>query len=180
MLYGTRVTLRARVASDVDVLTAELHDDVATRSRAAGTAWRPLVLGEVSPFGPHESREDAAHFSVVERATGELLGAGLLWGIDTHNRVAHIGISLRPQHCGKGFGTDVLGVLSDYGFSTLGLHRLQLETLADNLAMAGAAKAAGFTFEGTMRESSWVTGRFTDDIVFGLLADEWQAAKSSG
>jgi RimJ/RimL family protein N-acetyltransferase len=179
MLHGTTVTLRARAASDVDVLTAELHEDVATRSRAAGTPWRPLALGEPSPFGPHEPRADIVEFSVVERATGELLGATLLWGIDPHNRSAHLGVSLRPQHCGKGFGTDVLKVLCEYAFVTLGLHRLQLETLEDNLAMIGSARSAAFTQEGTTKESAWVSGRFLDDVVFGLLARDWIAAPSS-
>jgi RimJ/RimL family protein N-acetyltransferase len=179
MLHGKRVTLRARLASDVDVLTAELHEDVVARSRSMPTPWRPLVLGEASPFGPHEPRADIAEFSVVERGSGELLGAALLWGIDAHNRSAHLGISLRPQCCAKGFGTDVLGVLCEYGFVTLGLHRMQLETLADNDAMIGAAKGAGFAQEGTMRSSSWVSGQFQDDVVFGLLVDDWSNRKSS-
>jgi RimJ/RimL family protein N-acetyltransferase len=177
MLHGKRVTLRARATSDVDVLTAELHDDVATRSRAAGTAWRPLALGERSPFGLQEPRPDIAEFSVVELASGELLGAALLWGIDSHNRSAHFGISLRPKHRGQGFGTDVLEVLCEYSFMSLGLHRVQLETLADNPAMIGAARSVGFTHEGTMSESAWVSGQFHDDVVYGLLAPDWIAAR---
>jgi RimJ/RimL family protein N-acetyltransferase len=176
MLHGKRVTLRGRLASDVDVLTAELHEDVETRSRASGAPWRPLTLGEVSPFGPREPRDEVVEFSVVDRAAGELLGTALVWGIDNHNRSAHLGVSLRPQHCRKGFGTDVLEVLCGYAFSTRGLHRLQLETLADNPGMIGAAKAAGFRHEGTTRESAWVSGTFLDDVIFGLLADDWLAS----
>lgn len=131
------------------------------------------MLGEPSPFCPHEPREDSAEFSVVDRSSGELVGAALLWGIDNHNRAAHLGISTRPQHWDKGYGTDVLRVLCAYGFSTRGLHRLQLETLADNYAMIGAAKAAGFVLEGTQRESSWVSGEFLDDVIFGLVIDDW-------
>ncbi len=177
MLHGARVTLRARIASDVDVLTAELHEDVATRSRAGGTPWRPVGVGEPAPYGPQEPREDRVDFSVVERASDELLGVAQLWGIDTHNRSAHIGISLRPRSRGKGFGTDALAVLCAYAFETRGLHRLQLETLEDNEAMIGAARSVGFAPEGTMRESAWVSGRFHDDIVYGLLAHEWAAAR---
>jgi RimJ/RimL family protein N-acetyltransferase len=139
-------------------------------------AWRPAGLGEAPPYGPQEAREDRVDFSVVERASDELLGVAQLWGIDTHNRSAHIGISLRPRHCGKGFGTDVLGVLCDYAFATRGLHRLQLETLADNEAMIGAARSVGFAPEGTLHEAAWVGGRFLDDAVYGLLAQDWVPA----
>jgi RimJ/RimL family protein N-acetyltransferase len=67
----------------------------------------------------------------------------------------------------------VIRVLCHYGFVVLGLHRLQLETLADNAAMIAAATRCGFTLEGTLRRAAWVTGEFLDEIVMGLLADEW-------
>jgi len=57
----------------------------------------------------------------------------------------------------------------------LGLHRLQIETLADNEAMIAAAAANGFQHEGTLRRSSWVDGDFADDAIYGLLDGEWMA-----
>ena len=86
----------------------------------------------------------AVCFSVVELSSDELAGETLLWGIDTHNRTAHVGISLRPAFRNRGLGTDVLRVLCGYGFAVRGLHRLQLETLADNTAMIQAATRVGF------------------------------------
>jgi RimJ/RimL family protein N-acetyltransferase len=70
-------------------------------------------------------------------------------------------------------GTDVVRVLSHYGFVVLGLQRLQIETLAENGAMICAATRNGFKHEGTLRRSAWVNGEFADEIVLGLLADEW-------
>ena len=88
---------------------------------------------------------------------------------------AHIGVSLLPAFRGRGFGSDVVGVLCAYGFSVLGLHRLQAETIADNRAMQRAAMKSGFVLEGTMRRSAWVDGDFVDDVLLGLLATEWHA-----
>ena len=53
------------------------------------------------------------------------------------------------------------------------MHPLQLETLADNHAMIAVAGKLGFTREGATRGSSWVNGRFADDVIFGLLAEEF-------
>jgi RimJ/RimL family protein N-acetyltransferase len=173
VLQGRRVALRARADGDVPILHSELPEDVEARSRASGAAWRPLPL-EHSPFRPSDARAEVAEFSVVDRETEELLGMAMLWGIDAHNRRAHVGISLRPRFHSMGYGTDVLETLCAYAFSYLGLHRLQLETLADNEAMIGAATHAGFRIEGTAREHSWVAGRFADDVTLGILADEWK------
>jgi RimJ/RimL family protein N-acetyltransferase len=180
MLRGSKIAVRARHATDIEVLHAELYDDVATRSRADSRAWRPIPPdSSASPYHVTGPADDAACFSVVELEREELAGEALLWGIDTHNRMAHLGISLRPAFRGRGLGTDVVRVLCHYGFVVLGLHRLQLETLADNAAMIAAATQSGFAHEGTLRRSAWVTGAFVDEIVMGLLADEWLPAASS-
>jgi len=107
---------------------------------------------------------------------GELAGEALLWSIDTHNRSAHIGVSLRPAYRGRGLGTDVVRALCGYGFRVRGLHRLQIETLTDNVAMVRAAIRAGFTREGTLRRSAWFDGGFLDEAVLGLLVSEWDMA----
>ena len=161
MLRGEKVDLRSRSDADVAVLHAELYDDVPTRSRADSRPWVPLSADSpASPYRAAEPAADVAVFSVVECAGGELAGEALLWGIDLHNRAAHLGVSLRPGFRGRGLSVDVLRVLCRYGFGTRGLHRLQLETLADNQPMIKAAMRVGFTHEGTLRGGAWVDGAF--------------------
>jgi RimJ/RimL family protein N-acetyltransferase len=176
MLRGDRVGLRARHETDVPILQSELYDDVATRSRADSRPWRPISPGSAaSPYRITDPTDDVAYFSVVELAGNELAGEALLWGIDSHNRTAHLGISLRPAFRGRGLGTDVVRVLCNYGFTVRGLQRLQVDTLADNAAMISAATHVGFAREGTLRRSAWVNGDFADEVVLGLLASEWDA-----
>ncbi|GAA1854682.1 GNAT family N-acetyltransferase [Asanoa iriomotensis] len=175
MLRGEKVLLRARRDEDVPVLHADLYDDVEMRSKADGRPWRPIPPGSpASPFTPSAPSDDAAVFSVVRLADDALAGEGLLWGIDPHNRVAHVGLSLRPAMRGGGLGTDAVQVLCRYGFQVRGLHRLGLETLAGNAAMIAVAERVGFRREGTLRQNAWVDGEFLDEAVFGLLAAEWR------
>jgi RimJ/RimL family protein N-acetyltransferase len=174
VLHGQLTMLRARLPADVPVLHAELHDDVANHVLAASGPWRPISpAAENGPFSIRASRDEVAAFSVIELATGALAGSALLWRIDSHNRNAHIGLTLLPVVRGRGLGLDVVNVLCGYAFSILGLNRLQLETASDNEPMLKTARKAGFTEEGVQRQARWTIGRFTDDVVFGLLADEW-------
>ncbi|MFG2194667.1 GNAT family N-acetyltransferase [Streptomyces sp. NPDC048639] len=172
MMRGKRTELRARREADVPVLHA-LHDDVATRCREDSVPWQPIAPGTRSPFAVAEPSDTAAPFSVVDLDSGELAGAALLWGIDAHNRKAHLGISLLPAFRGRGLGSDVVHVLCEYGFAVRGMQRLQVETMADNAPMIAAATKTGFTIEGTLRRSSWVYGACADVVVLGLLAHEW-------
>ncbi|MFF2964419.1 GNAT family N-acetyltransferase [Streptomyces sp. NPDC057963] len=174
MIHGEKIGLRARHESDIPVLQSELYDDVATRSRADSRPWRPIPPGSgQSPYAVAEPSDEAACFSVVELESQELVGEALLWGIDTHSRTAHIGISLRPAFRGRGLGVDVLQALCEYGFAVRGLQRLQIETLTDNTPMIAAATRAGFTREGTLRHSAWVYGAYADEAILGLLANDW-------
>lgn len=112
---------------------------------------------------------------MVDLPAQELAGEALLWGIDGHNRTAHLGIALRPAFRGRNLATDVVRALCEYGFAVRGLQRLQIETLSDNIPMIKAATGAGFTLEGTLRRSAWVYGAFADEIILGLLAGEWES-----
>ncbi len=181
MLRGEKVWLRARLETDVAILHAELYDDVVARSKADARPWRPIPLtSAVSPFRVCEPSDDCDVFSVVELGDDEALaGAALLWGINSHNRSAHIGLSLRPGFRGRGLAVDTVRVLCAYGFSIRGMHRLSIETLSGNEAMIGAAQRAGFRREGVLREAAWVDGEFRDELLLGLLADEWRSSRIS-
>jgi RimJ/RimL family protein N-acetyltransferase len=178
VLIGEKVVLRARVQSDVAVLDAELYADVETRARADSRPWRPVTPGSpASMYAVTEPSDGVAMFSAVRRADDELIGEALLWGIDTHNRLGHVGLSLRPAMRGQGYAGDVVAVLCRYGFQVLGLHRLQIETLADNTAMIATAERAGFVPEGRLRRAAWVLGEFVDEVVLGLLAEDYGSAR---
>ncbi|MFI8104558.1 GNAT family N-acetyltransferase [Streptomyces sp. NPDC086023] len=174
MIRGEKTGLRARHAEDVPLLHAELYDDVPGHARADTRPWVPWPAAhDESPYAVRPPGERDACFSVVELATGELAGEAVLWDVDLHNRGAHLGLALRPAFRGRGLGGEVVRLLCHYGFTVRGLHRLQLETLADNAAMIAAAKRNGFIREGVRRSAAWVHGEFLDELVLGLLADEW-------
>ncbi|WP_328439183.1 GNAT family N-acetyltransferase [Streptomyces sp. NBC_00444] len=175
MLIGSKVGLRARHEDDVPILQAELADDVANATRATNRPWRPITPGSTeSPFTVDDKEQGHVPFSVVELEGDTLIGTATLWGIDTHNRSAHVGLGLLPSARGKGYGTDVVAVLCHYGFVVRSLHRLQIETLSDNVAMLRSAERNGFVREGALRSAAWVMGEFLDEVLLGLLVQEWK------
>ncbi|WP_449061239.1 GNAT family N-acetyltransferase [Planomonospora algeriensis] len=175
MLRGSKVGLRARHEDDIPILQAELYDDVVTHSRSQARPWRPITPGSKdSLLVVDDAEQGHVPFSVVELDGGTLIGTATLWGIDSHNRSAHIGLGLRPSSRGKGYGTDVVAVLCHYGFVVRGLQRLQIETLSDNAAMLRSAERNGFVREGVLRSAAWVMGEFLDEVLLGLLVQDWK------
>lgn len=179
MLTGSKVGLRARHEDDIPILHTELHDDVVNFSRSDDQPWRPITPGSKnSQFVVDDKEQGHVPFSVVELDGGTLIGSAVLWGIDLHNRCAHIGLGLLPASRGKGYGTDVVAVLCHYGFVVRGLRRLQIETLSDNAAMLRSAERNGFVREGVLRSAAFVMGEFMDEVLLGLLAEDWKPAES--
>jgi RimJ/RimL family protein N-acetyltransferase len=179
MLNGERVLLRATTRDDVPMFH-RLESDADLQQVTNSRPWRPesleaayarfdKELGEVDPT--------IAVFTIVPRDRADDpaggVGYGLLWGIDVHHRAAHLGITLVPEARGQGFGLDAVRVLLDYGFRIRALLRIGCETLTTNTGMIALAEAAGFVREGVHRSVGYLDGERVDEMVFGLLYEEW-------
>ena len=158
------------VREDVPVLhdldRREIWPDISTRP------WAPALLADkLKEFDEGKrGRGDDQHVQFTVVADGMCVGPVTLRGIDAHNRRAHLGIGLGPQHRGKGYGSDACRGLLEYAFIDRGLNRVQLEVLVDNDVAIRAYQAAGFVVEGRLRESAWVRRCFADETVMSVLA----------
>ncbi|MET9922629.1 GNAT family protein [Streptomyces sp. NPDC006435] len=179
MIKHDKVLLRARRDSDVDLLHRELYEDVATRVRGDSRLWRPLPTGDQSPFAVPKPDDETPCFTVEEVASGDVAGEAVVWGVDLHNRCAHLGLALRPGFRGRGLAADTMAALCTYGFAVRGFHGLQVETLSENTPMLRAAQRVGFTVEGTLRRNAWVFGTWADEVILGLLAEEWACGREN-
>ncbi|MBM7786015.1 GNAT family N-acetyltransferase [Tenggerimyces flavus] len=180
MLNGERVLLRATTRDDVPMLH-RLESDADLQQLTNTRPWRPESLE--AAYARYDKElvdldKAMALFTIVPRdradEVGSGVGYGLLWGIDVHQRVAHLGLSLVPEARGQGYGLDAVRVLLDYGFRIRALLRIGCETLTTNTGMIKVAEAAGFVREGVLRSVGYVDGERVDEQVFGLLYEEWK------
>jgi RimJ/RimL family protein N-acetyltransferase len=63
-----------------------------------------------------------------------------------------------------------------HAFEQLGLHRLSIRVLASNTRAVRCYEKCGFKVEGRERESARVSESWEDDLIMGLLRQEWLAA----
>jgi RimJ/RimL family protein N-acetyltransferase len=178
VLKGRLVGLREYRREDVETLfPPELDPEYISLTEIQPYRPRPLAA-HLAEFDRRTSEQDvrSVPFAVqrLDDETGGAIGRVGLWMIDLHQRTAHIGISLLPSAQGHGFGRDALEVICRYGFEIRGLERLSLETLSVNTPMQATAVACGFVEEGRLRSAAWHLGRRVDEVLYGLLADEWR------
>jgi ribosomal-protein-alanine N-acetyltransferase len=98
---------------------------------------------------------------------------GVNWSTPPYSRAWNIGLTVRPEHRRRGIGTRAQRLLCDYLFETTSVNRVEAVTNAGNTAEQHALAAAGFTYEGTIRQAEFLFGRWHDLHMFSRLRSEW-------
>lgn len=80
-----------------------------------------------------------------------------------------------PDHRGKGYATEAVGLLTAYLFARLRIDRVQLNIHPGNEASRRVARKAGFTLEGVMRSCWFHRGTFHDLEIWSMLRAELPA-----
>src|SRR5262249_39298614 len=114
-------------------------------------------------------------FGIVLREGERLIGSCGLHRATLPHRSAELGILIGDRAAqGKGYGTEAIRLLLDFGFGTLGLHRIALYVYANNERAIRCYETCGFRREGVRRESRWWDGRWWDDFQYSILEQEWR------
>jgi RimJ/RimL family protein N-acetyltransferase len=114
-----------------------------------------------------------APFAIVAAPDGDLLGSISLMRLDWRHRRGEVGYWLAKQARGRGHATRAVRLICGWGFSSLGLQRIDLLAATGNGASQRVAKRGGFTREVVLR--SYMRGKDgqQDMVAFGLLAGEF-------
>lgn len=113
-------------------------------------------------------------FGVCCNESGKLIGYAGISSISSLNRSGEYFILMGDKaYWGKGIGTEVTKVITDYGFNSLGLHRIELTAFSVNPAAIRAYEKAGYQHEGVKRQSGFRNGEFFDKVQMSVLSHEW-------
>jgi RimJ/RimL family protein N-acetyltransferase/GNAT superfamily N-acetyltransferase len=175
-----RLLLRPPQASDLEALWARRsHPEVARHqnwsSPYTGDQARELLESVVAMDGPAD--DEWWMLTIVEEATEEIAGDLALHQMD-QGHTMEIGYTLAREHWGRGFAVEAVTGLLGRLFDGLGITRAMGALHPDNRASAMVLERTGFLFEGNLRSSYWVGDEVTDDWVYGMTRDDWEAWRS--
>jgi ribosomal-protein-serine acetyltransferase len=131
------------------------------------------VAGFLAGFEARAAQGDGWHYGIW--ADQALAGGVVCWYIHRQNRNAEVGYWLSRDQMGHGLATRAARWAVTRLFTGDGLNRVELQCGVGNRASRAVAERLGFTLEGIRRESHWITDRFVDHAVYGMLRREWEA-----
>lgn len=90
------------------------------------------------------------------------------------NRTATLGIFIEDkEYLSKGYGTEAIRLLLDYGFNYMNLHSIKLHLMSFNERALKCYKKCGFKETGRIRENRFINGKYYDTIAMDILESEF-------
>jgi diamine N-acetyltransferase len=176
MIFGERVRLRHVERVDLPKFVEWLNNPLVTQGISMHI---PMSMDEEESWyegvlkSPNEERPlciDAKH-----EDGWQLIGNSGFFSIDWRNRSAEFGIFIGDTaYWDQGYGTEVVRLILQHGFSTLNLHRIFLRVFADNQRAIRVYEKVGFVHEGCQRQAEYRSGRFQDVLLMSMLRPEWE------
>jgi RimJ/RimL family protein N-acetyltransferase len=179
-LATSRLMLRPYSADDVDELFAirsrpdvvrYLYGDPWTRAETIAQLSRLETQNHLTAEG------DTLRLAVERQASPGLIGSVSLRWISARDRQGEVGFVIHPQHQGHGYAREAADAMLRLAFDRLDLHKVVGGADARNVASAAVLRRLGLRQEAHLRHHAWLKGEWSDELVFGILAEEWRAAR---
>lgn len=178
-IKGERIYLRAVDKDDVERCQRWLNDDEVTRTLITGRYPISRVMQEQWIEKVNSGSEANATMAICLNDNDVHIGNCGLHDIAAVDRHAELGIVIgeRTQH-NKGYASEAVALLLQYGFDKLNLHRIKLTVLDINSAAQRDYGKLGFVEEGRLRQNRYRAGGYVDELIMGILRDEWLEHRS--
>ncbi|MEP7336313.1 MAG: GNAT family protein [Acidobacteriota bacterium] len=181
-----------RVDDEIELRLLEEHHAeeifaLVDANRAHLRQWLPWVDEEVSANEAKDyikmMRERLTAFTGMAMGIwhqGRLAGAVSFVNIDQQSRWAEIGYWIDAPSQGHGIITQSCRAMINYAFDDLKLNRIVIRCADGNHRSRAIPERLGFLQEGRLRQTIWLYDRFWDALIYGMLANEWNAQKQKG
>lgn len=110
---------------------------------------------------------------ISEKETGEFIGLlGFKLGPAKY-RNGEVWYKILPAQWKKGYTTEAVKKLLEFGFSDLKLHRIEAGCAVDNIASIRVLEKAGMTREGGKRKALPIRGQWVDNYEYAILEEDF-------
>jgi [ribosomal protein S5]-alanine N-acetyltransferase len=119
-------------------------------------------------------REEFCYWAIKLKESGELIGEIDLYDFDRVTGNCEISYSLGSWWWNKGYGTEALKAVVEFGFRHMNLHKISAAHNTDNPASGRIMSKAGMVQEGTIRDMIRNSkNQYKDCAVYGILQGDY-------
>jgi ribosomal-protein-alanine N-acetyltransferase len=140
----------------------------------------------------HRSKEETAEW--IERVSRiATSGEAVKWAIEHEGKVigaiglqeivwqlralrvdrGELGYWMSPAYQRRGLMTEAVQAVVRFGFETIGLHKIVVTCMAENVASRRVIEKAAFRWLGRAEDDVWRDGKWHAHLIYELTAPEW-------
>jgi len=112
-------------------------------------------------------------WGITLKGTGELIGTCGFHNMQFRNYRAEIGYEISEHHWNKGYVTEAINSMLEFGFGMMALNRIEALVYPENISSHRALEKLGFAEEGILREYAYFREQFQDLVMHSLLQKDY-------
>ena len=174
MLRGELLNLRPLKKDDLEEIMKWINDIEVTK-HLSSINFPVSRLQEEKYLEKMMNKNDKQKHLVIETKEGNYIGQITLDNINWKNRNAELGIVIgKKEYWDKGYGTEAIKMLLNYGFNQMNLYNIYLWVFNYNKRGIRCYEKCGFKRDGVLRKSHFYQGKFHNVILMSILKDEFR------
>ena len=117
-------------------------------------------------------------WAIVLKSLGEPIGSISVVAMDEKTEKVHIGYCIGSKWWRQGYTSEAFSAIIPFFFQEVKVNRIESQHDPNNPNSGKVMKKCGLLYEGTLRKADWNNKGIVDACMYGLLADDYFAAKS--
>ena len=174
VMAGSTFTLRELRKEDAPSLLAMLTTEEVSRFISPP----PTTVEGFERFIGWTHRERAAGnyacFAIVPAGMDTAIGIFQVRSLEPGFATAEWGFAMGSEYWGSGIFAEGARLILDFAFDVIGARRLEARAATANGRGNGALRKLGAVQEGVLRRSFLRNGQYYDQVLWGILAEDWQ------
>jgi ribosomal-protein-alanine N-acetyltransferase len=176
-LEGKKIYLRALEVNDLNASYLAWLNDREVNAHNSHAIFPAGIRDLQRYYDALATDKEKVILAIIDKQTNLHIGNLSLQNINWVYRSAEFAILLGDKSFWKkGIATEAAGLMVDYAFRRLNLHRVYCATSSENKGMQGLAGKLKMQKEGVRRDDIYKEGSYHDIIEYGVLRDEFYSS----
>jgi ribosomal-protein-alanine N-acetyltransferase len=179
VMAGTTFTMRELHIEDAPSLLAMLTTEEVSRFISPP----PTTVEGFERFivWTHHERRCGSYacFAIVPNGMDVAIGIFQVRSLDPGFSTGEWGFAMGSQFWGTGIFVEAARLVLDFAFDVIGTERLEARAAVANGRGNGALRKIGAVQEGLLRRSFLRNGQHHDQVLWGILADDWRLQREA-
>ena len=166
-IEGERVYLSPMRVEDAEMYTKWMNDPEVSTYLGQ---YDNMVSLENERAYIESAVKDGHNYAIVLNDGDQLIGNISLMNINHRHRRATLGLFIgEAEHRSKGYGTEAVRLIVNYGFKTLNLSNIMLMVFSPNKRAIACYEKVGFKEFGRRTKCAFIDGEYVDDVYMEIL-----------